>query len=735
MSINKDNWLIKEEGFDKSRIEDNGNRFLLGNGYMGIRGTLSEYVKEQLVAVNLAGIYDKVGDGWREPLNAPNFLYSLHKINDTELNVLSLSPEDHKVVLDFYEGILYRDTVFNVNGVRVHVKSERFPDMENVHLMWEHSEISCDSDSSLTLNSGVDYDVWDINGPHFVRFEKEISADGTVSVKGFTGKDTEFVQVKENSLYILNKKNILATVSDDEKVKKLMHQANVNIKAGETVSLYKVASVYTSKDDDTEPIISADSVNAEIFKEKKAAHTKWWALKWDNSAVKIEGDEEAERALNYSLYHLHSIAPRHKDSMSIPARGLSGQTYKGAVFWDTEMFILDFFLYTEPEVARTLIKYRIDTLKGALDKAKGYGYKGAFYAWESQEGGFDACSDYNVTDVFTKRPMRTFFKDKQVHISSAIVFGLKKYFDVTGDLSLLNEGAFETVIECGIFYTELLVKKVYGDYYEIRDVIGPDEYHERVNNNLYTNRMAKMVFTECLRLIDEIDTVDSDKKSEILEKYNVKALKEIFDDAAKKLYIPKPNEDSVIPQFDGYFDLEDVSVDTVRGRLLDPKEYWGGAYGVASHTQVIKQADVVTCLSLFKDEYSQEVLNKNYDYYEKRTEHGSSLSACMYSLLACYCDRPNEAYPFFMKSASADIKGGGKQWAGLVYIGGSHPASEGGAYMNVLHGFAGINVKDDKLVASPKLPDSIKKLEFKVLFRGKRYLVTVEKEKAEFTPC
>ena len=150
-------------------------------------------------------------------------------------------------------------------------------------------------------------------------------------------------------------------------------------------------------------------------------HKDKWNSLWENSQVIVEGDDKAMEALNYSLYHLHCIAPRHTDSLSIAARGLSGQTYKGAVFWDTEMFILDFFLMTEPKVAKSLMKYRIDSLSGAKEKAKSYGLDGAFYAWESQEGGFDACSDYNVVDVFTKRPMRTFFKDKQVHISSAVV--------------------------------------------------------------------------------------------------------------------------------------------------------------------------------------------------------------------------------------------------------------------------------------------------------------------------
>jgi kojibiose phosphorylase/nigerose phosphorylase len=187
--------------------------------------------------------------------------------------------------------------------------------------------------------------------------------------------------------------------------------------------------------------------------------------------------------------------------MSIAARGLSGQTYKGAIFWDTEMFIMPFFMFTEPEVARTLLKYRIDTLEGAKKKAVQYGFQGAFYAWESQEGGIDACTDYNVTDVFTGRPMRTYFKDKQVHISSAIVYAMMSYIDYTKDESILKEGGAQVVIECAKFYYSLLLKRAGEKRYEIHDVIGPDEYHERVNNNGYTNRMAKLCFDTAFAVV------------------------------------------------------------------------------------------------------------------------------------------------------------------------------------------------------------------------------------------
>ena len=154
------------------------------------------------------------------------------------------------------------------------------------------------------------------------------------------------------------------------------------------------------------------------------------------------------------------------------------------------------------------MQYRIDTLDGARTKAKGYGLDGAYYAWESQEGGYEGCSDYNVTDVFTNRPMRTHFRDKQYHVSAAIVYGLMKYINATGDYDILNEGAMEMVIECAKFYRSLLLKKADKPYYEIHDAVGPDEYHERVNNNAYTNRMAKFVFDTALELSEKI----SDRK-------------------------------------------------------------------------------------------------------------------------------------------------------------------------------------------------------------------------------
>ncbi len=333
--------------------------------------------------------------------------------------------------------------------------------------------------------------------------------------------------------------------------------------------------------------------------------------------------------------------------MSVPARGLSGQTYKGAVFWDSELFMLDYFLYCQPEIAKSMVRYRIETLPGALQKAAEYGLKGAFYAWESQENGYDACSDHNVTDVFTGRPVRTYFRDKQIHISAAVVWAIMNTVRVTGDRNLLREGGARTVLECALFFYSCLVKPVAKREYELRDVVGPDEYHERVNNNAYTNRMAAYCFACALQLWEKLD---EEEKNALAAQMDLEDFLPNIRNALEHLYVPQPGKNGVIEQFSGYFKLEDATVDEVRSRLKDPREYWGGGHGVASGTQVIKQADVVSMLTLFHSDYSARVLQANWQYYEPRTEHGSSLSACMYALLACRFGRLRLCWLFSRRS-------------------------------------------------------------------------------------
>ncbi|MDD6763778.1 MAG: glycoside hydrolase family 65 protein [Clostridiales bacterium] len=696
-------FILSENVFNKDNIPWNGNRFLIGNGYFGIRGTLEEYTKENMCAVNMAGIYDRAGDAWRETVNAPNPLYTYVKVNGKKYALPENEPVSHEQTLDFENGLHSRKTVWQTENGKITVKCERFASMSRRHLIAMRYTFSSDFECDAEIITGIDGDVWDINGPHFVKLNS--GSDYAVNyITGITGEKNISVTARDSV-----KLNFDAECSVDIGEKTVCRHIVFKAEPQKEYSIEKIAEITTSEDD-FEP---KGDITEITYQELKAEHIAEWARIWDISKITIDGDDEAMYALNYSIYHLNCIAPREMKSKSIAARGLSGQVYKGAVFWDTEMFMIDYYIHTEPEIAKTLLQYRIDTLNGARKKAKEYGLKGAYYAWESQEGGYEGCSDYNVTDVFTKRPMRTHFRDKQYHVSAAIVYGLMKYINATGDYDILNEGAIEMVIECSEFYRSLLIKKADKPYYEIHDVVGPDEYHERVNNNAYTNRMAKFVFDTALELIEKYPSDQYD------------GLKTMLKDSSENIFIRKPNDSGIIEQFDGYFKLEDVSVDEVRSRLIDPKEYWGGAYGVAADTQVIKQADVVAMLSMFKDDYTSEIMAKNLEYYEPRTEHGSSLSACMYSLLSCYTKNTEIAYPMFMKSAKADLVKGGKEWAGLVYIGGTHPAAAGGAWIVAAKGFAGITEDDGKLICKPNLPEKWNGMNFKIMCQNKLYAVQI----------
>ena len=685
-------YILTETEFNKDNIAWNGNRFLIGNGYFGIRGTLDEYTKKQMCAVNMAGIYDRVGDSWREPVNAPNPIYTYVKVNGKAYTLPDEKPKFHQQELDFRYGIHCRVTRWKTEHGDITITCERFASMSRRHLIAMRYTFSADFECDAEIITGIDGDVWDINGPHFVKLNSG-SEDGINYVTGITGEKNISVTARD-SVKLDFDAECLGDIGEKAVCRHIVFKAEPQ----KEYSIEKIAEITTSEDD-FEPIGDIRDIT---YTELKAEHISEWARIWDISKIKIDGDDEAMYALNYSIYHLNCIAPREMKGKSIAARGLSGQVYKGAVFWDTEMFMLDYYLYTEPKIARALVKYRIDTMDGAKKKAKSYGFDGAFYAWESQEGGYDACSDYNVVDVFTKRPMRTFFKDKQVHISAAVVYALDKYVKITGDTSVLDEGGCDVIRECAKFYRSLLLKRLDSDTYEIHDVIGPDEYHERVNNNAYTNAMARFVFRTAAKYLNDQE----------------------YADLAEKIYMPRC-KDGVIEQFDGYFDLEDCSIDEVRGRLLDPKEYWGGAYGVASHTQVIKQADVVAMLAMLPEEFSDETKRANLKFYEPRTEHGSSLSACMYSMLSCKMGDAEFAYPFFMKSAEADLHSGGKEWAGLVYIGGTHPASEGGAWMVAVFGFAGLEIKDGEITCKPRLPKAWKGMKFKINYKGSVYKIEI----------
>ena len=589
--------------------------------------------------------------------------------------------------------------------------------------------LSVDKAARVKISTGIDYNIWDLNGPHLLNLSPE-TKNGMLLVHAVTNETSKKVAVAE--AVDLN----FGKATFETKGNKNLRVIELDAEAGRTYTFHKYFAVFTDNDPvETSVNDAALSCAAEAKDLGYAAclnnHKAEWAKKWKYCDVIIEGDDAAQQALRYSIFQLLIVAPVKGSGNSIPARALSGQVYKGAIFWDTEMFMFPFFLYTYPEKAVELLRYRIKTLDGARRKAKteGVGFRGAYYAWESQESGDDACTYFNIGDPFTKRDLRTHFRDKQVHISGDVAIAMWEYFKVTGDDSLLLEGGAEVILECARFYYSYAYFKKGKNRYEILDVIGPDEYHERVNNNAFTSMVAKATFEIANATVNHLKQKHPDYLKTLVKKIDIADELPLFVEAANLLYVPQPDEKTgVIEQFDAYYKLKETTVEELKAKMIHPHEYLGAGQGLAVPTKIIKQADVVMMLNLFKDRYSSEIKKANWEYYEPRTEHGSSLSACAYAMVAADIGKLDWAYNYFLKTAKIDIEAKYKVYVGTIFMGGSHPAANSGTWMTAVFGFGGVKAADEHVVINPRLYKKWTGLQFNLVYKGDSFNVKITKD-------
>lgn len=442
-------WTITETNQLNDAATDRlGNEFLLGNGYVGYRGTLEEYTKGQKTATIVSGLYDQVGLLWREPINIPNGGFVQVIYRNQPLHAKTCRVEQHSQTLDMYHAIHHRHTVFiTEDGNRLTVRARRFVSSAQLHLFCIQYSIESSRDCELVIRTEIDGDVWDLNGPHLGDFHAQ-DHPPLMTLSAVSQEMRVPIAVCEDAV---GPGASHIYVEDDKCILRELHW---QMKANREQTLEKFVTVHTGQDTD-HPLPAGQALCREAaragFNSLLKEHHKVWEGRWNNCDIQITGDPEAQLALQFSLYHLLAVAPAHTDRASIPARGLSGQVYKGAIFWDTEIFMLPFFSYEFPGIARNLLMYRFHTLDGARRKARAYGFRGAYYAWESQDTGDDACTEFNVTDVITHRPIRTYFRDKQVHISADIAHAIGAYVAITGDETLLLDGGAEVLYECARF--------------------------------------------------------------------------------------------------------------------------------------------------------------------------------------------------------------------------------------------------------------------------------------------
>ncbi len=713
----------------KEALMRRGNVYQIANGYMGYRGTLDEFGPEEAVGVTLAGIFDRVGSAWREPVNAPNAAFTRVSLDGVELSALGRKVRAHRQTLRFANAVFERETTFVSRGKTLTIASSRFLSAATPNLGVVTFSVRCDRAANVTIRTGIDANIWDLNGPHLPKLELE-KVDSVLLVQGVTHESAKHVVVAEAVDAAFGTK--AHEIADNRNLRVISLRAE----AGKTYSFHKYFAVFTDHDPVDGPLAAAAIATVQRARALGrdgcfSAHDAEWRRRWQRCDVQIAGDDEAQHALRYSILQLLMVAPVQGSANSIPARALSGQVYKGAIFWDTEIFMFPFFLHTYPEKAVELMRYRIKTLDGARRKAKteGPGYRGAFYAWESQETGDDACSYFNVGDPFTGRELRTHFRDKQVHISGDVAIAMWEYFKVTGDDALLLEGGAEVILECARFYLSYAYFKQDKGRYEILDVIGPDEYHERVNNNAFTSRVAQETFAIANAAVAYLRRKHPRALRALLAKIGgSRSELARFRDAEKKLYVPAPDpQTGLIEQFDGYFQLRDATVDELKAKMVHPNEYLGAGQGLAVPTKIIKQADVVMMLNLFKTRFTAEIKKANWDYYEPRTEHGSSLSACAYAMVATEFGNLDFAYKYFLKTAKIDLEAKYKVYAGNIFMGGTHPAANGGAWMTAIFGFGGVHADERRLAIDPRLCAKWKSLQFNLAYRGDGFRIKIMK--------
>jgi kojibiose phosphorylase len=303
-----------------------------------------------------------------------------------------------------------------------------------------------------------------------------------------------------------------------------------------------------------------------------------------------------------------------------------------------------------------------------------------------------------------------------------------EYFRLTGDDSLLLEGGAEVILECARFYFSSAYYKSEKRRYEILDVVGPDEYHERVSNNAFTSMVAKETLNIALNAVDYFRRKHPKELRSLLRKLRIERELPDFRDVARRLFVPGPDpRTGIIEQFDGYLGLRESTVDELKAKMVHPNEYLGAGQGLAVPTKVIKQADVVMMLNLFRTRFSPKIKKLNWEYYEPRTEHGSSLSASAYAMVAAEFGNLEFAYKYFLKTAKIDLEAKYKVYVGSVFMGGSHPAANGGAWMTAVLGFGGVQADEKRIAVNPRLWRKWKRLSFHLSYQGDDFRMNITK--------
>lgn len=740
IKINKEsNWLIEETYFNQQWLGKYESIMCQGNGYMGIRGATEEPYLGETRNTFVAGTFNKFDDNEVTELpNIPDMIQMTIKIDGLPLDLSKGKVINYSRVLNLRNGEIKRTFDYELDSLNViHFEFNRLVSMDNKHVIAQRVKIkSMKGNHLIEIDSGINGQVSNSGSQHFSEGQKHLFDNKYIQMTSETSQSN--INVIQTTTHNIADANELKT-RIEMKRRQVFNKYWFNINENETTTFEKISTIHTTRDKEHSNR-SVEEIEkfavTELVKVSKKGYQnllneseKTWEDKvWSIAPITITSkDHEDQVAINFAKYHLHVMTPAHDNRMNIGAKGLSGEGYKGHTFWDTEIFMLPYFTYTHPEIAKSLLEYRYLGLDGAHKKAIGNGYEGAQFPWEAAwiEDG-ETTPVWGAADIVTGKATKIWSGFIEQHITSDVVYGVNQYVEATGDTEFLETKGYEIILDTAKFWNSRLEWSEEKNIYEINDVIGPDEYKEHVNNNAFTNYTAKWNIEKAISIYETLKV----SNSTLFETLNKKLeLDRVYPEWLVKkdlIFIPKPNEDGIIPQDDTYLSKKIIDLRPYKEHEQVGTLFHEYNLEQVNEMQITKQADVLLLIYLFENLFSEKIKLDNWNYYEPKTMHDSSLSLSTHSALAADLGDIELSYELFKQAIHIDM--GAAMFSSDEGI---HAASLGGIWQMIVFGYGGVRALDGQLRIEPHLPNNWKDLEFSIFWHGSEIKIIVNKE--EFT--
>ncbi|MEH6993466.1 glycoside hydrolase family 65 protein [Neobacillus drentensis] len=707
--------VIYDNNFDLHSLNKFSSVMALGNGYLGVRAAHEEDYSGQIRGMYVAGVYNKAtANETSDLVNLPDIAGMLIEIDGKNFSMLEGEVLSYERGLSLETGELRREFIWkNKTGIRFKFVFQRFAAKDHLHLLASKVTVtSLDKPARIKMITGINAQQTNFGRQHLI--EESVRVFNEEILQGI-------YQTTETGITISIAASIHAPtasrISFSAKNRQLNASIDGDLVKDEPFVFEKIGTVYTSLEstnpdrDSLENLKSNSLLGYEALLERSAS--KWQEF-WQQKGIEIQSTDEFDQtAMDFALYHMEIMTPAHDERFSVGAKGLTGEGYKGHVFWDTEIFIAPFHLFTEPETAKKLLRYRYLHLQQAKEKASQNGYEGALFPWESAMTGKEETPEFAAINIRTGTRQKVASAISEHHIVADIAFAVVQYFQNTLDEEFMRNEGLALLKETAQFWMSRTVEE--GDKLSIKDVIGPDEYTEHIDNNAYTNYMAYYNVEQALYFMDQFQDTDE----------------QLFNrgkDFLNNLYLPKPNKDKIIPQDDTFLSKPEIDLTPYKQTQGSQAILLDYSRAEVNEMQILKQADTVMLLYLFPDLFSNEVVAKNLHYYEEHTIHDSSLSKAIHAIVAARCGDDEAAYRFFKEACLIDL--GPNPHSSDEGI---HAASLGAIWLTAMFGFANMSQSRGRLTFNPKLPENWSELVFPLTYQGRKLKVKLTHEHFEIT--